>query len=116
MWRRIKGVNRFSSLSVVTLPPEWTSEHASRLKAFLRSDHGQAFLLRARALEAATAIKACRRDQNTNPDRAAGFSDCLNWMESLATISESPSVTGETDSPRNAEYADAELSLSANGI
>ncbi len=58
-----------------------------RLREFIGGETGQKLFMRARALEAAQAIKACNEIFHTEKEamRAAGFGDCLNWLERLAS-------------------------------
>ena len=78
--------------------PDWKVDNATFLKSFMGSETGQILMKRARALECATALGACQG--KTEPLRAAGFSDAINWLESLSSISVSPAAHGENDEPR----------------
>jgi len=79
------------SLPAAPLAPEWSRENATDLRKFLTSETGQILLQRGHSLECATALRACKvadKDSpfHVPPQRAAGFSDALLWLESLATI------------------------------
>lgn len=67
---------------------------------------GSALLARARALEAANALHGCQDaiTSTHSAGRAAGFSDCVNWLESLSRVTgdqvtnDEPPPEGETES------------------
>lgn len=99
--RRIVGVSS-TPLCAVPVAPEWTKEDAANWKQFLRTPTGQALWIRARAMEAATCVKACAG--RANHRMAGGISYSLNWLESLATISgDSPAKESTTDTDELAE-------------
>ena len=81
--RWFKRVPSNSPLIAAPVCPDWTSEDADQFAAFLRSPTGDTLIKRARALECANAIKACQQTPLA-ASRAAGFSDCVNWLTSLA--------------------------------
>lgn len=112
-WLRQREATVISSplLSVVPAPP-WSPEDARQLLTFLRSPTGQTMLMKARAMEASTCVAACAG--KGNPSRAAGISDTLNWLESLATISGADPVQTANDETSHAqnENLDPELSYS----
>jgi hypothetical protein len=69
---------------------------------FLSQEVGQVVLARARALEVKLALDACH-GKGVTPERAAGFSDAINWLESLAQVSVSPAAHGELRASSAAE-------------
>ncbi len=77
--------------------PEWTEEHAQFLRNFLSHPYGQDLLARARALETKLALDACHKRNGVSPENASGFSDAINWLESLSMISGSAPVQAESD-------------------
>lgn len=87
---------------------DWTEGDAEQLKAFLSNPTGTKLLLKGRAMEATTAIAACRG--NLNPNRAAGISDTLDWLNSLQFAGASPVKEATEDSPT--ENADTLTRLS----
>jgi hypothetical protein len=66
---------------------DWTKSEAEILRTFLNSPTGQLLIQRARFLEAANAIKGANDVFHTqhSAGRTAGFSDAINWLESLAS-------------------------------
>jgi hypothetical protein len=76
-----------------------------RWRGFLDSDLGKDLMAKARALECAKALQACQADPNNpfvvKPDRAAGFSDAINWFQSLAFISVESAAQSQQFEPRN---------------
>jgi hypothetical protein len=74
--------------------PVWSAEDAAHWRTFLGSPTGNSLWKRARAMQIASCVNAC--DGKLEPKLAGGISFTLNWMEQLATISESPAASGET--------------------
>lgn len=67
--------------------PDWTANEALILRTFLSSPTGTILLQRARAMESINAIKGANDVFHTqhSAGRTAGFSDAINWLESLAS-------------------------------
>ena len=97
-----------------TPAPNWEIDNATYLRSFLSSETGQVLMKRARALECSIALAACQG--KTEPFRAAGFSDAVNWLESLSSISVSPAAHGENDEPRQSasEMPDTESRITTH--
>lgn len=95
-WARLFGEHRPLNAAPVAAP-EWTEEHAQFLRNFLSHPLGQDLLARARALETKLALDACHKRNGISPGRAAGFSDGVNWLESLVSISVPTSAKPESD-------------------
>lgn len=89
-------------VSAPSFAPDWTSDYATGFKKFLSSEEGRVLFARARALECKLALDACQ-GKAVSPERAAGFSDCINWLESLARISGASPVQDATTEPRSGE-------------
>jgi len=96
---RLLGINTHVLTAAPSPAPDWTEEHAAGLRRYLSGRDGQDLIARARALECSLAIKACRKE-GVSPDRAAGFSDAVEWLFSLSTISGAPAVQGANYEPR----------------
>lgn len=82
--------------------PDWTVENVLNLRKFILTPTGKSFMQRARAVEAAGCVRSCKDAMHTTHSaaRAAGFSDCLEWVESMAghdmekKLSGAPAVQG----------------------
>jgi len=104
--RRGLGRTHVSSSSLPAAPvaaPQWTPGYAQDLKHFLGTECGVVLMSRARAMECATALRACQNPDDCHPQRAAGVSDAINWLQSLTQFSESPADPGELYEPRHGE-------------
>ena len=95
-WARLFGEHRPLNAAPAAAP-EWTEEHAQFLRNFLTHPHGQDLLARARALETKLALDACHKRNSVSPENASGFSDAINWLESLAMISVPTAAQPESD-------------------
>jgi len=84
-----------SKLLQVPVAPKWDVEEAQVWKAFLLSKCGQDILTKARAMEAATCVKACSGEGDHK--LAGGISFTLNWLESLANVEAITSASLEKD-------------------
>ncbi len=84
-------------LSAPSPAPEWTAADVSTLRAFLQTPTGQSLLKRGHAQEFNTAISACQDPMHTvhSAARAAGFSDAIQWLESLASDQMLSRLTGD---------------------
>jgi len=91
-----------SLIAAPSFAPDWTPDYATGLKKFLSSEEGRVLMARARALECKLALDACTK-KAISPDRAAGFSDAVNWLESLSQISGASPVQDATTEPRFGE-------------
>lgn len=81
-WFR-KKAEALPSLPVVG---DWHPSDRDNLNRFLESRTGKKLIERGRAVEYATSVAACadKISQGHSAPRAAGFSDCLNWLLSLS--------------------------------
>ena len=66
---------------------DWTQQEAMILRTFLNTPTGEILLKRARSLESVNAINGSKDVFHTqhSAGRTAGFSDAINWLESLAS-------------------------------
>lgn len=106
LWAQLFKGLKGSLAAAPSAAPDWDDDCAGALKMFLASGEGQVLVARARALECKLAIDACTK-KTISPDRAAGFSDAVNWLLSLSQISVSPAAHGETYEPRQSAESDA---------
>lgn len=97
------GPSTFTRPSPGELPSydlEWTDTDAAQLNTFLKNPTGVKLLQKARAMEAAAAIGACKG--KSVPARVAGISDTLDWLYSLSIISgASPANDAIASEPEN---------------
>jgi hypothetical protein len=103
---RLLGLTTHSLAAAPNPAPDWTAEHAEAFRRYLSGQDGQDLLARAHALECSLAIKACRHE-GVSPERAAGFSDAVRWLESLATISVDTAAHVSQNEPRQTADDDA---------
>lgn len=84
---------QLQGLSVI---PDWTIDEVRVLRRFLDSAVGKTLMARARAVEYQSAIAAARDPMHTvhSAARTAGFSDCLTWIESLASDKLAQTLSG----------------------
>ena len=94
----------------VPIAPEWMPEDASHWKQFLKTPAGQSLWLRARAMEAATCVKACAGLHD--PKMAGGISFTLNWLEQLANGESISSASLAKDANTSADTLENVGSLS----
>jgi hypothetical protein len=86
--RRWMQENKSPNIPEVYKPtPDWTVNEAIIWRTFLANPTGQILLKRARAMESINAIKGANDVFHTqhSAGRTAGFSDAINWLESLAS-------------------------------
>ncbi|MDE2099809.1 MAG: hypothetical protein KGL39_21330 [Patescibacteria group bacterium] len=79
---------RAHPLPASQVAPEWTATEQADWKRFLASQTGQVLQARGQALAAVIALRA--GEDAINPGhaavRAAGFNDCLRWLDSLSRV------------------------------
>jgi hypothetical protein len=97
-----------------TIPPDWTTADVSALRGFFNTATGGKLLQRGRAMEYSMAVTACGDSMHTvhSAARAAGISDTLNWLESLASDKMLSRLTGaqvRNLNPATSDQDDAEL-------
>lgn len=78
--------------------PDWTADEARAFRKFVDSELGETFLRRAKGLERANALAGCQESMNIAhaAGKAAGFSDCLKWIESLGSDETLQKLSGDT--------------------
>lgn len=76
-------------------PAPWTADDVTEFRRFLGTVTGQRLLARARCLEYRNALAGCNDSITTSHSagRGAGFSDAINWLESLSRVT-GDQVTG----------------------
>ena len=98
-------INNLTQLKNSPIPiapsPDWTEDDASNWKSFLKTPSGQALWIRARAMEAATCIKACAGQYD--PKMAGGISFTMNWLEQLANAETISSASLDKDANNSAD-------------
>lgn len=85
--------------------PDWLPVNRLAWSNFLQSEHGKILLARGRAIEFETARAACKEPFHVehSAGKAAGFKECLDWLESLSRSSRVPD-----DSRSESEQTDTE--------
>jgi hypothetical protein len=75
-------------LDFCRVAPEWTPIDVANMRNFLDSETGHKLISRGNGKHAFEAVKACSDVYHTekNAMRAAGFGDCLIWLQSLASL------------------------------
>lgn len=88
--------------------PSWSADESRILRGFLDSETGRNFMRRARGVERETALKMCGDVMHTSHSagRAAGFSDCLTWIQSLASDDTINKLSGAS-AVQDAKYSTA---------
>lgn len=91
---------------------DWTGQEAMMLKTFLTSPTGILLMQRARWVEATNAINGAADVFHTqhSAGRSQGFSDAVNWLESLASDQLINAISRPTGDSGGNDTADAEQS------
>jgi hypothetical protein len=118
---KVKIVKVASATELRSAPgaaPVWTVEDVLNLNKFFQTSTGTKLLQRARAMEYNTAVRSCRDAFHTvhSAGVAAGVSDTIHWLESLAgdemrqKLSEpTPVEVGNPQPTAQSEHDDAGL-------